>query len=90
MMQSEEYLTHYDSMRSDRDDLRELSTQMTNLAEERKRLIEQIIDDHKQAEQRRLEGKKEMGVQVNVTTYGGGSGRGKDQQMASSRGSGSI
>lgn len=59
MMTSEEYLTHFDTMRDDRDGLSELSKTMTDLAEERKLLIEQIIEDHKEMERNRLESKKE-------------------------------
>lgn len=47
---SEEYLTHFDTMRTDRDGLAALSSQMTSLAEERKRLIEQIVANHKEME----------------------------------------
>ena len=57
MLQTEEYLCHYVIMREDRDNKQQLLNDSMALAEERKQENERIIEEHEEAEKRRMSGK---------------------------------
>ena len=57
MLQTEEYLCHFVIMREDRDKKQQLLNDSMALAEERKQENERIIEEHEEAEKRRMSGK---------------------------------
>ena len=89
-MLSEEYLTHYDLMRADRDRLQEISDTQTNLANERATKIETILQDHEEKERNRLEGREEVGTQTIIGQNYFNKKPGQSGNDASSRASGSV
>ena len=95
MMQTEEYLCHFVLMREDRDDKQQKLNDSQALAEERKKENERILEEHEEAEKRRMSGKQDTGTMTTITGNSnifkqGPRGGGGATDLGSSRGSGSL
>ena len=66
-MQTEEYLTHYDSMRSSRDSTRKELEEMTKLADSKQEQIEKMIKDLELKEKDRVANLVDAGTMTFMT-----------------------
>ena len=89
-MMSEEYLNHYDNMRTSRDTLQDLYQSTSTLATQRDESIKQILYEHAEQEKRRTEGMIEFGTQTVIGANYFNKKPGNIGEMGSSRGSASM
>ena len=91
MMESEELLTHFDSMRSEKQHFHKLFDQQASLALERQHTIDKLSGDYAENERKRLECKEDKDTQTIIgAKYFENKKRNDDNMNSSRNNSGSV